>query len=531
MTTTSSLVGCSRQAALLPCLLLLACQTAVPVSPAQGTPALAAIPSTPSGAAAGASHDPRGLAAHDECPKPVWADGLRLQPSGVVGSVLLGALGLSVSDEAGKAPNKRLNGAPAVVVEQAAAGYRLIGADGTIGWASSPSGSFVAAGVTFEDPNTELFSVLFTPPSASPPDLETTAVGAGFATIIGASPRAVAESMWQLGAGVWNQSVTLPWLRVKSSNVTGWLPPSTTSVVWQVAETQRCNPFANLHGLVRGSRLARAKRALAEWAPKAGAVLQPLATPGAPPLQITAPCAADAAIFSRESEPPTLVQFNCGGSPVFAYSNVGERAYFALNDDRTDIGRYAFVDVFGDAKPELVLELGLSWSHDYVTTLLILPSKANAKALGLFPLSGLEADTDASWSLSTTAREVNVSRTSGRKIQAIRLVDRNTAKLAPHTANASDEEPQSTQHSFVEQPGFLALFSQHKTLSDAERQALGDPGAMVLSLSTKSPESYATGNVFASQTEACTALAAHRTTPAVRALAANRPCQGVSHKK
>ena len=168
MTTTSSLAACKREAALLPCLLLLACQTAVPASPAaQGTPALAATPSTPS-AAAGASHDARGLPARGVCPNPAWADSLRTQPSGGVGSVLLGVLGLSVSDAPGQAPNKRLNGAPAVVVEQAAAGYRLIGADGTIGWASSPSGSFVAAGVAFEDPNTELFSVLFTPPSASP---------------------------------------------------------------------------------------------------------------------------------------------------------------------------------------------------------------------------------------------------------------------------------------------------------------------------------------------------------------------------
>src|SRR4051812_3708197 len=112
--------GNKRSGSLLPCLLLLACQTGVPASAAaQGTPALAATPSTPSAAvAAAASQGPRGLpAAQIECPKAAWADSLRTQPSAGVGSVLLGALGLSVSDAPGKAPNKRLNGAPAVVVE------------------------------------------------------------------------------------------------------------------------------------------------------------------------------------------------------------------------------------------------------------------------------------------------------------------------------------------------------------------------------------------------------------------------------
>ena len=336
--------------------------------------------------------------------------------------------------------------------------------------------------------------------------------------------------MWQLGQGAWNHDVTSPWLQVKSPNATGWLPPSATSLVWQIAENQRCNPFANLHGLVRGSRLARAKRALAEWAPKPGTVLQPLAIQDTR-QQAADSCTVGAAIFPSESEPPALVQYDCGGYPMFTYSAAGARAHFMINDDRPEIVRYEFADVFGDAKPELLLEVGLAWSHDYGTTLLILPSEPTGKALGLFPLSGVEAHTEASWSLSATAREVNVSRTSGRKIAAIRLVDRGTAKLAPDTAESTGEEPSSPQYPLIEQPGFLALFGRHSTLPAAEREALDDPAAMVLPLSTTSPVSFATGNVFASQLEACAALAAHRPTPAVRALAANRPCQGVSHKK
>lgn len=395
-----------------------------------------------------------------------------------------------------------------------------------MGWASV-SGPFMAAGVTFEDPNAEVYSAT---PADPPPEI--TAVGVDFATIIGASRQRIEEGMWQLGQSAWNHAVTSPWLQVKSPNVTGWLPPSATSIVWQVAETQRCNPFANLHGLVRGASLARAKRALAEWAPKPGTVLQPLAI-AETRQQASDSCTVGAAIFPSVSEPPALVQYDCGGYAMFTYSAAGARAHFMIDDDRADIVGYEFTDLFGDANPELLLEVGLAWSHDYTTVLLILPSEPSGKALGLFPLSGLEAQTEASWSVNTTARQVNVSRTSGRQIEAIRLVDRAAAHLAPATAESASEseEPSSPQYPLVEQPGFLALFSRHSTLPAAELQALDDAGAMVLPLSGASPVSFATGNVFASQLEACTALAAHRTTPAIRALAANRPCQRVSHKK
>ena len=169
MTSSSSLPAGSRCARLFPLVLALACQPAVQASPgAQLKPAAAATPSKPTTPAASTSYDTGAAPSRDECPKQSWADSLRSVASSGVGSVLLGTLGLPLSEEAGRAPNKRLKGAPALVVEKGAAGYRLIGSDGTMGWASV-SGPFVAAGVTFEDPNAELYSAT---PAVPPPDLK-----------------------------------------------------------------------------------------------------------------------------------------------------------------------------------------------------------------------------------------------------------------------------------------------------------------------------------------------------------------------
>ena len=403
------------------------------------------------------------------------------------------------------------------MVELTRDGYRLLGADGTVGWTTSTAPA-IASGVAFDTPEVEVSSAVFKPDSASA-GVKTSAIGADFASIVGASRGPVEEEMWQLGAGSWLDDVAVPWLQVKSVATSGWLYPSSTNVVWNVTEAERCNPYAGLHGLVRAPFLTRAKRELLSLLPHAGTALSPvLADSDSPWKAPKAGCSVEAAIFLEESQPPTLVVFNCENTQVFSYSALGKRTNFLLSYDRAHLARFQLADVQGDAEPELLLEVGMKSGHDYVTTLVMLPSQPGEKLLGAFALNGLAAETRANWAVDVKAREVSLVRTTKQAIDVKRV-----------RALSAGSSP--GDWALVEEEAYLAVLGQPKALVAAERDALAHTHGLVVPLPSKAKPSFAVGEVFSTQAIACGALDAPTVSAGVRALSANRACQALARKK
>ena len=147
-----------------------------------------------------------------------------------VGSALLGTWGAALSTAPGKLPHQRLGGAPAIVVDstQVSANdwYRVVAADGSLGWIT---GKFVsAAAAAIFDEGGELSDRVLAA-NADAADVQVHAVPAGAtAQIVGGSDAAYPELVSQLGSGGYLDSDWLPWLRVRAGQLEGWLAPSKT---------------------------------------------------------------------------------------------------------------------------------------------------------------------------------------------------------------------------------------------------------------------------------------------------------------
>ena len=447
------------------------------------------------------------------CPKPAWSAFLETRPEGGVGSVLVSSLGTPISATPGQPPHHKLSAGPALVIEGPRSAspdyYRVLGADGISGWAQVAS-PLVGASVAFESADVELADQIVEPMQQVPENLQTAAVGAKFAAVVGASDSARMEETWQLGAGTWLDTTTVPWLRVKSSSAAGWLPPSVTRVVWQVEEASQCNPFAGLAGLVRSAFLTRASQALRAWLPHTGATVRHVLEDLTVSWPAESNCEPGAALFPNTGKPPIMVMFDCdrGQTQVFSVSGSTSKSFYTMSDEkRAHLSRFELANLTGDAAPELILELGLRTSDDYESALLVLPvESAQPRELGVFSLGELSNDVDSNWLVTAKGREIGIARTSHTGLQVSRV-----------TAVADG---------LREGPGYAALFASFSSPQAAQRDALSDPRRMAFPLNTKPPQRWATGSVFAAQSEACEALQQAGVSAAVRRLLANRPCLG-----
>ena len=385
--------------------------------------------------------------------------------------------------------------------------YRLLGADGSSGWARLTS-PLVNGGVAFENANVELADQIVEPMQQLPDNLQIVSAGAAFATIVGASGTGKMEETWQLGAATWLDTTTVPWLRVKSSAAAGWLAPSATRVVWQVEDASLCNPFAGLAGLVRGAFLTRARQALRAWLPPTGATVRHVLEDRSEAWAAGASCELGAALFPEPGQPLRLVVFDCdrGQTQLFSVSSSTSKSFYTISDEkRARLFRFEFADLTGDESPELILELGLRSSDDYESALLVLPvAAAQPKELAVFGLGQLSDDVDANWLVSAKAREIGITRTSARGLEVSRV-------------SASADGLRDT-------PGYAAVFGSYPSVLAAQREALSDARRMVFPLTAKRPQRWASGSVFSSQREACEALAQAGVSAQVRRLAANRMC-------
>lgn len=313
--------------------------------------------------------------------------------------------------------------------------------------------------------------------------------------------------MSQLGSGGYLDSDWLPWLRVRTGGLEGWLAPSKTELVWWPAGERTCTLYSDFEGIVRQAFLANAKQDLATHAPKSGDSVRVVARDSDERWPLGAACAASEAVFAPNNGGPRAILFECtqptqSKIQVLALIEGASHGYFVVDEERrTRIARYRAADVAGDPEPELLIQLGLQSSHEYQSALFVASLHPTPRELAVLPLDG--DDVVGTWAVDEPARSITLARASQGGVVVQRTEPRGPA--------------------LVERPAYLAIATMHSDLLEAERDVFATQGAQLIPLEYP-VKSWASGGIFETQAAACQSLDQRIVSPQARATKQDRIC-------
>lgn len=318
-------------------------------------------------------------------------------PKPVVGSVVTVPVGSPVADSAKGSPRRRVGGSPALVLETAGDAVRVLAADGTAGWTSSPGAVLSNATVAWDKP-IEAWKY-------APEDKRFVEEGADlFAASAGPLSGASKES-YVAGASVQAMGVTgaefleQPLLSVQKA----FVHPLTVTLRFPVTVDAhlRATGFA---GVVRPPFLG--SFSVLPLAPQAGDVTHVLDSNDAlRPMPAASHhwSRADALVIDPAAKPGSieaLAVVSDGGAVAFSLSPKTRDGSFVLPRAQLDspwLGRSEIADLDGDGKAEWLLELIERRGHGWSEYLVVIAgaSLTSSFSARLYGLGGEPGEGDA----------------------------------------------------------------------------------------------------------------------------------------